>query len=351
MAGPSAGRVAGLPARLPCAARSAKLDWAAATEREQPLVVRPVKGAYWDQEVVEARQHGWRPPGVRAQGRPRSQLRAAHPPPARRAPACPGQGRLAQPALGRPRDRLQPPAGRRRRPRAPGAAWPWRRARRGPARRALAGALVLALSASSSPGWPTWCGGCSRTPRTTRSCAPMPTRPVEELPRRRERETPGMSFANEPTLELRRSDAREALLAALAELDGRLPLRVPMLIGTRSGRALSSSNQPTRGHRHAWSPLPRWPASRTSPRRSTPPRAGFRDWGARPAAERAGVAEGGRGRPAPAAARACGPRGTRVCEAVAGRRRRRLRGDRLPRVLRRLGRRARAGPGAAAGPG
>jgi proline dehydrogenase len=36
--------------------------WAARTPRAQPLVVRLVKGAYWDQEVVEARQHGWRPP-------------------------------------------------------------------------------------------------------------------------------------------------------------------------------------------------------------------------------------------------------------------------------------------------
>jgi len=38
------------------------LDWAAGTDREQPLVVRLVKGAYWDHEVVDARQHGWTPP-------------------------------------------------------------------------------------------------------------------------------------------------------------------------------------------------------------------------------------------------------------------------------------------------
>ena len=38
------------------------LAWAAATEREQPVVVRLVKGAYWDHEVVDARQHGWTPP-------------------------------------------------------------------------------------------------------------------------------------------------------------------------------------------------------------------------------------------------------------------------------------------------
>jgi proline dehydrogenase len=38
------------------------LDWAAASRREQPIVVRLVKGAYWDHEVVDARQHGWSPP-------------------------------------------------------------------------------------------------------------------------------------------------------------------------------------------------------------------------------------------------------------------------------------------------
>jgi RHH-type proline utilization regulon transcriptional repressor/proline dehydrogenase/delta 1-pyrroline-5-carboxylate dehydrogenase len=38
------------------------LEWASAGGREQPLVVRLVKGAYWDHEVVDARQHGWTPP-------------------------------------------------------------------------------------------------------------------------------------------------------------------------------------------------------------------------------------------------------------------------------------------------
>jgi RHH-type proline utilization regulon transcriptional repressor/proline dehydrogenase/delta 1-pyrroline-5-carboxylate dehydrogenase len=38
------------------------LAWAAACGRAQPLVVRLVKGAYWDHEVVDARQHGWRAP-------------------------------------------------------------------------------------------------------------------------------------------------------------------------------------------------------------------------------------------------------------------------------------------------
>src|SRR5439155_15532156 len=38
------------------------LGWAGAADRSRPLVIRLVKGAYWDHEVVEARQHGWRPP-------------------------------------------------------------------------------------------------------------------------------------------------------------------------------------------------------------------------------------------------------------------------------------------------
>jgi proline dehydrogenase len=37
-------------------------DWARATPRAMPLVVRLVKGAYWDHEIVEARQHGWAAP-------------------------------------------------------------------------------------------------------------------------------------------------------------------------------------------------------------------------------------------------------------------------------------------------
>jgi proline dehydrogenase len=38
------------------------LSFATSTDRTHPLVVRLVKGAYWDHEVVEARQHGWTSP-------------------------------------------------------------------------------------------------------------------------------------------------------------------------------------------------------------------------------------------------------------------------------------------------
>jgi RHH-type proline utilization regulon transcriptional repressor/proline dehydrogenase/delta 1-pyrroline-5-carboxylate dehydrogenase len=38
------------------------LAWAASCPRTAPLVVRLVKGAYWDHELVQARQHGWPTP-------------------------------------------------------------------------------------------------------------------------------------------------------------------------------------------------------------------------------------------------------------------------------------------------
>jgi proline dehydrogenase len=38
------------------------VTWAQRTPRGYPLLVRLVKGAYWDHEIVEARQHGWESP-------------------------------------------------------------------------------------------------------------------------------------------------------------------------------------------------------------------------------------------------------------------------------------------------
>jgi RHH-type proline utilization regulon transcriptional repressor/proline dehydrogenase/delta 1-pyrroline-5-carboxylate dehydrogenase len=38
------------------------LEFARATPRSTPLTVRLVKGAYWDHELVLARQHGWKIP-------------------------------------------------------------------------------------------------------------------------------------------------------------------------------------------------------------------------------------------------------------------------------------------------
>ena len=60
--GPSAGVVLQAYLRDSPQTLDTILDWARSSERRHPLVVRLVKGAYWDHEVVEARQHGWNVP-------------------------------------------------------------------------------------------------------------------------------------------------------------------------------------------------------------------------------------------------------------------------------------------------
>ncbi|HEU0023231.1 MAG TPA: proline dehydrogenase family protein [Thermoleophilaceae bacterium] len=60
--GPSAGVVMQAYLRDSAGQLGRVIDWARAADRRPPLVVRLVKGAYWDHEVVEARQHGWTPP-------------------------------------------------------------------------------------------------------------------------------------------------------------------------------------------------------------------------------------------------------------------------------------------------
>jgi len=60
--GPSAGVVLQAYLRDSPQTLDTILEWARRTSRAQPLVVRLVKGAYWDHEVVEARQHGWSVP-------------------------------------------------------------------------------------------------------------------------------------------------------------------------------------------------------------------------------------------------------------------------------------------------
>ena len=60
--GPSAGVVLQAYLRDSQETLDTILEWARHTPRAQPLVVRLVKGAYWDHEVVEARQHGWSVP-------------------------------------------------------------------------------------------------------------------------------------------------------------------------------------------------------------------------------------------------------------------------------------------------
>ena len=60
--GPSAGIVIQAYLRESPQQLEQVIEWAQGSGRATPVVVRLVKGAYWDQEVVEARQHGWTPP-------------------------------------------------------------------------------------------------------------------------------------------------------------------------------------------------------------------------------------------------------------------------------------------------
>jgi proline dehydrogenase len=60
--GPSAGLVLQAYLRDSPAYLDRIIEWARATPRAAPLTVRLVKGAYWDHEIVEARQHGWETP-------------------------------------------------------------------------------------------------------------------------------------------------------------------------------------------------------------------------------------------------------------------------------------------------
>jgi proline dehydrogenase len=60
--GPSAGLVLQAYLRESPERGERIIEWARAAGRARPLVVRLVKGAYWDHEIVEARQRGWEAP-------------------------------------------------------------------------------------------------------------------------------------------------------------------------------------------------------------------------------------------------------------------------------------------------
>ena len=150
-------------------------------------------------------------------------------------------------------------------------------------------------------------------------------------------------FRNEPVLELRRAPVRAQLADALAAHDARPPLRVPVWVG--DGRA--------RGRRARLDRSRRTPSGVVAQAAAATPDEVDAALEARAArTPRVGPAHGGRAcRGAPArravaaraAARGGRAGGARVREAVARGGRRRLRGDRLPRVLR--ARRGRAGGG------
>ncbi len=60
--GPSAGMVLQAYLRDSPEQLEQILDWARSSSRATPLTIRLVKGAYWDHELVQARQHGWPAP-------------------------------------------------------------------------------------------------------------------------------------------------------------------------------------------------------------------------------------------------------------------------------------------------
>ena len=98
-------------------------------------------------------------------------------------------------------------------------------------------------------------------------------------------------FANEPVLELRRGPVRESLLEALSELDSRLPLEVPVLVGedrgAREGLDSTDPGAPSRLVARAGR------AGEVEANAAVEAAAGgFRDWSARSAAERAEVLRG-----------------------------------------------------------
>jgi RHH-type transcriptional regulator, proline utilization regulon repressor / proline dehydrogenase / delta 1-pyrroline-5-carboxylate dehydrogenase len=97
-----------------------------------------------------------------------------------------------------------------------------------------------------------------------------------------------VSFRNEPILELRRAPLRESLLDALRSLDEHLPLTVPMLVGgDSSGGAGFESTDPGRPQRVVAEAARATEADAAAAVEAA--QRGFREWSARPAAERAEV--------------------------------------------------------------
>ena len=95
-------------------------------------------------------------------------------------------------------------------------------------------------------------------------------------------------FRNEPILELRRAPARESLLAALRELDERLPLEVPVLIGGDRGAAEGIDSTDPGTPERVVARAGRAGAEEADAAVEAATR-GFGDWGRRAAAERADV--------------------------------------------------------------
>ena len=319
------------------------LDWARETPRTHPFTIRLVKGAYWDHEVVQAAQHGWTPP-VFTDRR-----------------ACDRNFELLTKRLidATPTVRVAI-ASHNLRSIAAAAAYA---DARGVGNDDLEFQILRGLGDDTQ-------AAIAATGRRVRAYCPVGdlVAGMAYLVRRLLENTandsflaahaggtdtaelleaPMITFANEPLLELRREAVRREALHALAALDAKLPLEVPMLIGEDvvEGRRFASvdPSNPTIVVAHAHGATAEHVRDAITARRARP--AGVVQ-ALRRRPRRRAVAR--RGHPALAPARAHRAGRPRGGQAVGRGRRRRLRGDRLPRVLR--ARRARAGGREAADP-
>ena len=143
---------------------------------DRRLMVRLVKGAYWDTEVKRAQERGLADyPVFTRKAMTDLSLHGLHAAAAGGAAAALSAVRHPQRADGRERDRG---GGRRRGLRIPAAARHGRGAVRGAARRACRAprAGSMRRSAAIAICWPIWCGGSWRTAPTPRSSRSPPTR-------------------------------------------------------------------------------------------------------------------------------------------------------------------------------
>jgi RHH-type transcriptional regulator, proline utilization regulon repressor / proline dehydrogenase / delta 1-pyrroline-5-carboxylate dehydrogenase len=102
---------------------------------------------------------------------------------------------------------------------------------------------------------------------------------------------PTSRFRNEPILELRRAPVRASLLAALRELDARLPLDVPVLVGGERGAADGFESTDPGAPERVVARAGRAGEADAAAAVETA-EGGFREWSARSAAERANTLRG-----------------------------------------------------------
>ena len=176
--GPSAGLVLQAYLRDSPETLDRVLEWARATEREHPLVVRLVKGAYWDHEVVEARQHGWSVPVFERKADSDANFEALTRRLLEARPACASRS----PRTTCARSRTRSPATACSAAADEDLELQVLRGLGDDLGKALASRGLRVRSycpvGDLVAGWPTSCGGCSRTPRTRASSPTRRRRPA-----------------------------------------------------------------------------------------------------------------------------------------------------------------------------